>query len=460
VTPKPVDKPPAARIDAPRVWREGVDLPVRVTVAGREVRDCVLRLQPAGDARAQELAARQLGPHDFTFTVPGGSLTPGQARFEVRVTSRYRGTWLTQHFPGGLERDLRLGGTGAGPLTIGLPGTQDDLEVRAGDDVGQPVRGSVRLDEQGRTIISLETGGYGPPPSCASVRLNHLIVPPNLIDVDEAWLDLRGAPATHSVEVAFCLADGRAYGGNVLVTPQWGGAILPVNAMRGLWGTTGPAELRGLKSIRLTSGAWLVGSDDAKHRVELRAVTLIPGGEGFAVDVRAAKDPVSLVEPGTKMPRVRGAGARSSVVGGDRPGRRAMRVLMNGFGPAPSCSSGRMNVGTAARQFLAGKKFQTLVVTARSVEAATDRIELALIEDDGAPWGTILKLTPEWREIRIPLRELTYFSQWAHPKTRGGEGDRPNGGRIAAVNVCFGAWLYPETRTARHGFDIQSVALE
>jgi hypothetical protein len=119
-----------------------------------------------------------------------------------------------------------------------------------------------------------------------------------------------------------------------------------------------------------------------------------------------------------------------------------------------------MAASPVVRQFLAGKKPQTLVVTARSVEPATNRLELAVIEEDGAPWGTILKLTPEWQETRIPLSELTYFSQWSHPKTRGGEGDRPRGDRITSVNVCFGAWLYPETRTARHGFDIQSVALE
>jgi hypothetical protein len=460
IVPEPVDKVPAARIDAPTVWREGMDLPVRVTVAGRQVRDCALRLAVAGSSEIQTVAGKQAGPHDFGITIPGAFLRPGQARFEVRATSRYKGQWLTQRFPGGLDRDLELGGSKVRQWTVGLPNDEKSLEIRSADDVGQPVRGGLSKDDDGRSVIFLETGKYGPPPSCASVRLNDLIMPPDVGVVDEAWLELRGAPATRSVEVAFCLADGRAYGGNVLVSPQWGSAIMPVSAMRGLWGTGGTADLRGLQSIRLTSGAWLVGSGDAKHRIEVRSVTLIPGGEGFAVDIRAAKEPVSLVEPGTRLPKVRGAGANTSVVGGDRPGRRAMRVVVNGFGPAPSCSSGRMAASPVVRQFLAGKKPQTLVVTARSVEPATNRLELAVIEEDGAPWGTILKLTPEWQETRIPLSELTYFSQWSHPKTRGGEGDRPRGDRITSVNVCFGAWLYPETRTARHGFDIQSVALE
>ena len=119
-----------------------------------------------------------------------------------------------------------------------------------------------------------------------------------------------------------------------------------------------------------------------------------------------------------------------------------------------------MNVSGAVQRSFAGTSPTAVFVTARSVASATDRIELTLIEADGAPWGTTVKLTPDWQQICIPLADFTFFKHWPHPATRGGDGDHANGAAIQSVGLCFGAWQYPETRTAPHGFDIQSVALE
>lgn len=460
VPPPPVDLPPAARIDAPAVWREGLDLPVRVTVAGQEVRDCQLRFLAAGDADARTLPLAPDGPHAFAATIPADWLKPGPARFEVRATSRYQDRWLTLRFPGGLERDLRLGGQTAGPVTIPLPSTADRLEIHGSEDVAPPAAGGSRQEDDGTTVIRLESGGFGPPPSCARVTVKELAVPAGLDLVDEVWLELRGAPATHKVEVGFRLADGRAFGQDMALTPNWGGTVLPVAGLRGLWGTQGKPELAGLTELRLTYGSWLLGTADREHWLELRSLTLIPGGEGMAVDIRPASDPVALVEPGITPPHVRGSGARTVVIGGDRIGRRAARILVNGFEPPPACASARLSVSAAARQPFAERQPTTVVVVARAAEPATDRFELTLIEADGAPWGTTVKITPEWQEIRLPLADFTFFKHWPHPQARGGEGDAPQGADIRSVGLCFGAWQYPETRTARHGFDIQSVGLE
>ena len=460
VVPVPVDKPPAAMVDVPTTWREGEALPVRMTIAGQGVRDCQVRFRAAGSPEALVVPARQLGPHEFSALVPAEAVTPGMARMEIRATSRYRGRDLTQRFPGGLERDLDLGRAQAGPTVVPFPDDPAKLKVSASDDVGTPVEGTLAKDEQGRPVLRLATGGFGPPPSCASVEVRDLAVPPDFGLVNEVLLELRGAPATRLVEVGLRLADGRAFGQDVMVTPSWGVAVLPVQGMRGLWGTKGAPDLAGLASLRLTYGAWLLGRDEQRHAVELRSVTLVPGGEGFAIDVRRAADPVALAEPGLVAPKFRGSGASTLVVGGDRPGRRALRVLVPGFGPSPACASARMSVPEAARRALAGKAPQTLVVVARSVAPATDRIELVLVEADGAPWGTTVSLAAEWQEIRIPLADLTFFRHWAHPANRGGEGDGPKGTEVQSVNLCFGAWQYPETHAERHGFDIQSMALE
>jgi hypothetical protein len=459
VVPKPVGRPPAAMIEAPVVWREAMDLPIRVTVAGKQVRDGQVRFRTAGATVPVSLGMERVSPHEFTATVPAKHLRPGQARIEVKITSQYQGNPLTQRFPGGFTRDLRLGAASAGPVPVGLPSAQKSLELRAADDVGKPVKAALRKVD-GQAVVALESGGFGPEPSCVSVHVHDLVVPKGMGLVDEVWVEVRGAPATKRVEVAFCLADGRTYGEDIVVTPNWGAAILPVRNLRGLWGTKGKAELAGLKSIRLTYGAWLLGSGEANHAVELRTVTLVPGGEGFPVDVRPATEAPSLVEPGMSPPKVRGKRTRALVVGGRQPGRRALRILADGFDEAPGCAVARMSVPNAAQRFFAGKRPQTVVVTARAVATATDRFELALVEADGAPWGTTVRLTPEWQAIRIPLADLAFFSHWSHPDNRGGEEDRPDGARIRSVNLCFGAWQYPETRSERHGFDIQSVALE
>lgn len=460
ILPPPVDREPAAMIDAPPVWREGSDLPVQVTVAATEVRACELRFQAAGASEAKTMPLAPAGPFRFAGAVPAAWLTPGKARFAARVTSRYHDQWLTQRFPGGLDRDLLLGGPNQNPIVIGLPSSPTSLEVNSAKDMDKPATASLREEADGSRVVHLESGGFGPPPSCASVTLKDLAIPAGVGLVDEVWLELRGAPATRKVEVGFRLADGRAYGDDVVVTPSWGTAILPVRNLRGLWGTQGKAELAGLTALRLTYGSWLFGTEGRDHMVELRSVTFLPGGEGQAVDIRAANEPVAMVEPGLQPPSIRGSGARTLIVGGDRPGRRAMRVLVNGFEAEPGCSSGRMNVSPAVQQRFAGASPTTVVVTARSVAPATDRIELTLIEADGAPWGTTVMLTPDWQQIRIPLADFTFFKHWPHPEARGGEGDRAKAGNIRSVGLCFGAWQYPETRTQPHGFDIQSVSLE
>ncbi len=79
---------------------------------------------------------------------------------------------------------------------------------------------------------------------------------------------------------------------------------------------------------------------------------------------------------------------------------------------------------------------------------------------DGVPWGTTVKITSEWQEIRIPLADFTFFRHCPDPQARGGEGDSPQGAETRSVGLCFGAWQYPETRAAPHGFAIQSVGLE
>jgi len=103
----------------------------------------------------------------------------------------------------------------------------------------------------------------------------------------------------------------------------------------------------------------------------------------------------------------------------------------------------------------------TLVVKARCVTPVTNRVEIVLIERDGTPWGTVVDLTTNWREIRLPLSSLRHFAHWGTtPQGRGGKDDRLRPENIAAVNVCFGAWLFPSREKERHAIEIEEIAVE
>lgn len=142
--------------------------------------------------------------------------------------------------------------------------------------------------------------------------------------------------------------------------------------------------------------------------------------------------------------------------------RRALRIAVEKFGPPPSAVSFRNDVTEeldVRRGDLVGRK--TLCVRARALEPATTAVEVVVIERDGAPWGANVSLTNEWKEIRIPMASLRHFSHWGQAAAgRGGKDDHLHPENLAAVNVCFGAWLYGQNAGVRHTVEIESVTVE
>lgn len=176
-----------------------------------------------------------------------------------------------------------------------------------------------------------------------------------------------------------------------------------------------------------------------------------------------AAAPVSIFDAARDRVRVHGQTPnRVRTVPGMGPGAKAIRIEVDRFGPPPSSISFRHEAGDfldPRRGDLTGRT--TVVVRARSAAPATTRIEMGLIESDGTAWGTEVPLTPGWTERRIPLTSLRFFGHWpGAPAGRGTAGDRPDPRALAAVSVCFGAWLAPGRHDEPHGVEIESISIE
>jgi hypothetical protein len=149
-----------------------------------------------------------------------------------------------------------------------------------------------------------------------------------------------------------------------------------------------------------------------------------------------------------------------AIVRGSEPGRQAVSVWTRAFGPAPSCIGFRRDVPEEIRPLREVlKACDAIRIVARATQPATRSLELVLLEQDSAPWGTVVPLNTEWREITVKLDQLRFFSHWSHPGNRGAATDRFQPGNVSAVSFCFGAWLFGEHAGEPHGIEVESVSL-
>ena len=91
--------------------------------------------------------------------------------------------------------------------------------------------------------------------------------------------------------------------------------------------------------------------------------------------------------------------------------RNRLRVQADGFGRPPSAAGFRLPAKPPATS-----DYDTLVVRIRATAAATDKIELGLVQQDGRAYGCELPLWLEWYDVRIPFRELRPL--WGTPAGR------------------------------------------
>jgi hypothetical protein len=163
---------------------------------------------------------------------------------------------------------------------------------------------------------------------------------------------------------------------------------------------------------------------------------------------------------------------RSETVEGSTPARRAIRVGVEDFEPDPHHFALRAFLGDEGRPRLASAAgYGRLKVRARSTGAAQERLEVALVQDDGTAWGAVVTLTPEWREIELPLASLrpTALALLPRPYPEFLPNELPAPERPGAlepasvdgVQLRMGAALYePASRAGAHGFEVERITLE
>jgi len=186
-------------------------------------------------------------------------------------------------------------------------------------------------------------------------------------------------------------------------------------------------------------------------------VLCFPGGRagGYSEeDLRTGPEiPVMSVAERAVVPALRasgvpGEGAQAQIVAGREPDSHAVRLTAPGFGEPPSSAGLDWPLATEAAQ-VAGCNTVSFLVRGGP---QTGAVEVSLVQSDGNAFGTSVPLTPSWREVTLPLRDLR--PMWA-TKT-----EQPDLSKLDHITIVFGAWLYADSREKPHLVEVQRVALQ
>ena len=451
--PKPKPSQAAVWCEVPTRWPAARAMPIRATVASADtVERVICHVDGQGD-----VTLAQTKPYVYAGEIPGHSLVEGKVACWLEVVTDRE----TRCFPEGARR---------GPADRAKPALICQVsEHTPAPDLSRANTGGhacaasvVPGGSPGAFALRVRVEGFGKAPSCVGFRL------PAQPAVSHGYTTLcvRGRSVektADALELGLVQHDRRAYGCRVTLWPQWHDVHIPLTGLQPLWQTKGgrpdPSKLT---EVSFIFGAWLYGDKrEQPHGFEIERVWLEHRPPRWHVDVSNASGPVYLFIAGEHKVRVHGqSGAGQTLEPGHTPGSKALRACTKGFGPPPNCLSFRREAGTELDVWRdALKGCDALRIVARAGYPQSHSMEVVLLESDGAPWGKVVALTEEWREIVVPLSDLRFFKHWRHPEGRGGERDRFLPERAAAVNICFGAWLYGKRASEPHAIEVESVSL-
>jgi len=161
---------------------------------------------------------------------------------------------------------------------------------------------------------------------------------------------------------------------------------------------------------------------------------------------------------------------RTDIVPGSGPERLALSARVQDFSPSPHHFALRTFLPETQRTRL-GEAAETgvLRIRARTADRASDRMEVALVERGGTAWGTVVKLTDEWKDFEVRLAELRpvplallprpypQFLPYLMEIDAGRDGPRLT--ELDGLQFSVSADLFNDPDGA-HGFQIERVVFE
>ena len=411
--------------------------------------------QPASTAW-KSLPLRREGAYRYAGTLPGDALRAGKV--ECRVT--VGGGRQALSFPGGIP-PAQAEETPETPAVLFAAGADTAVpEMKVGGAPGQTARAELAALPAGRYAVRLTATGFGEPPSSAGIRLA-ATAPAHPERYDMLVVRARALEAaTGAVELGLEQSDGQCFGYDVPLATAWRDVRIPLAGLKPLWSTRAAApDLAKMARVSLIFGAWLYGGARTRpHGLEVERISLEKSSRAWSVAVYDAAAPIPVLLGDDRVSTQGSVTAGQSTIGG-REGP-ALRLGVGRFG-AGGYTGFRVDLSDRLqpwRDVLAGRS--ALHLRVRAGEPATTAVEVVLVEQDGAPWGLNVPLTREWQDVRIPWKELGFFTHWKTPQGRGDAGDGLRPEHLQALNVCFGAWLFPERAGDPHAVEIEGIWVE
>ncbi|MDA3925415.1 MAG: hypothetical protein PF904_12025 [Kiritimatiellae bacterium] len=273
----------------------------------------------------------------------------------------------------------------------------------------------------------------------------------------------RSVGSASAVELGFRMRNGQGLGCNIYLAPVWHEYLVPASEMMTLWGlpSADAFDWAEVESLSVLTGAWLLKESRTKPQlIEIQSVEWVQLRSAWQLVSVGGGIPWSIFDADEWL-RSRLWNKKIQRWGtSDDQGRTAVHIGAEGFSDDFESLSmrGTCDGSTLANLWKGADEDAILYVCARAAAPATTSFELALMESGGVTWGTVVKLTPEWRTTRIPIKNLRLFTHW-DPEAAQNAGPSLRLSRLQNVNVCFGSWLFPKKSDQPHAMEISAIGI-
>ncbi len=317
--------------------------------------------------------------------------------------------------------------------------------------------------KEGGALTLTWNGESGRRPICAGVRIPCTFTDDTPYDAPPVirMTIVNPTPREARVEVGFAEERG-GLGCDLYLPPGTNSVILSPGNLQPRWNLKSRDAFRWTKvnSLSLLTGAWLWKNQAiGEQRITLTAFDMAPAQAGLAVALCHTAADWNFLDP-RPLCQAWYPASRSCQVFDDR-GRPAFHIETDGFvgknRPDSISWKVRCDGERLAAQFPETRTDTAIILHARACDPETTQLEVVLVNRDNTPWGTVIPLTTEWQDIRIPLDRLTFFRHWKMIGNPGLPADLKNTIRF---QFCYGRWLYPETADRQHSLEISAIHLE